>query len=155
MNMFEEAENIRASLALRDMTQKKLGSLMGVSQPYIANKVRLLDFSPEARRLITDTGLSERHARTILRLSDECDRLYAIDRAARGKMSVAQCEIMVDCMLDEKKHGESDAPTPLGQLSHFEKGLESSVSLLRRFGFYARVKREKHEDILYYTITVK
>ncbi len=155
MNMFEEAESIRASLALRDMTQKKLADIMGVSQPYIANKVRLLDFSAEARSRITDTGLSERHARTILRLSDECDRLQAIDRAVKGKMSVAQCEIMVDCMLDEKIHSEPDDATPAMRLSHFEKSLESSIALLRRFGFFARAKREKCGDRIYYTITVE
>ena len=155
MNMFEEAERISSSLTLKDMTQKKLAGIMGVSQPYIANKVRLLDFSQETRKMIIEAKLSERHARTILRLPDESMRIDAIRRASEGQMNVSRCEIMVDCMLDGILRASVDGQTPAVHLAHFEKSLESSLNLLKQFGFFTRMKREKCNQRIYYTVTIE
>ena len=74
MNMFEEAKAIESMLAARGITQATLASILGVSQPYIANKLRLLHFPDNIREMIVSAGLSERHARTLLRLRRKWQR---------------------------------------------------------------------------------
>ena len=154
MNMFDEAESIRKMLSMRDMTQAKLAALLGVSQPYVANKLRLLGFSTAVRESITEAGLSERHARTILRLPTESARLMAVARAKEGRMNVARCEIMVDCMLDkiqsEQNHGENYTE----RICNFERSLISSLSLLRQFGIKTEAKREGIGDKIYFSICI-
>ena len=103
MNMFEEAASIRAMMALRDMTQSKIAKALGVSQPYVANKLRLLEYTDEERAKILEYGLTERHARTILRLRSASDRLIAIEKCHAGHMNVSRCEITVDSILDERQ----------------------------------------------------
>lgn len=155
MDMFEEARSIRAMLSLGKMTQCRIAEALGVSQPYVANKLRLLAFSEEEQAKILEYGLSERHARTILRLPSINERLAAIEKAYAMKMNVARCEIMVDTKLDElcrtKLSSEMNSAERIG---YFEAALESSLSILREHGIRARSKREERESFIYFTVCI-
>ena len=155
MTMFEEAESIKNMLTLGKMTQAKIAGVLGVSQPYIANKLRLLTYTMQEREKIIKYGLSERHARTILRLSDERERLSAIEKVNAMKMNVARCEIMVDTMNDEYlRINPPDGENYAERIGHFERSLESSLMLLREAGIKARATRNESGDLIYYTIFV-
>ena len=153
--MFNEAIAIKKMLSVRDMTQAKLAGVLGVSQPYIANKLRLLDFSDEAREKIAEYGLSERHARTLLRLKSEKDRLKAIDEVGRGKMNVARTEILVDCMLEGAAREKINDCSPTERIISFEKSLSQSVALLREFGIRATARRECFGEKIYFSICIE
>ena len=154
MNMFEKAESINAMLKMDGMTQGKIASMLGVSQSFIANKIRLLGFTEEAKRKITEYSLTERHARCILRLEDDDDRLLAIEKAHAMKMNVARCEILVDTILDHRLREKAPSINFSDRIGHFEESLESSLSLLREIGIRARAKREEVGDIIYFSITI-
>jgi ParB family chromosome partitioning protein len=153
MNMFDEAKSISKMLTVRDMTQMKLAEILGVSQPYIANKLRLLNFSDELQRKITESGISERHARTLLRLDKE-DCEEAIRKIKEGKMNVSQTEIMVDCMLEEKEARTSVGINFAERIGRFEDVLEVSLSNLRSFGIGAKTKKESFDGKLYINICI-
>ena len=155
MNMFEEAASIKSMMALRGMTQSKIAAALGVSQPYVANKLRLLEYSDKERQRIIEYGLSERHARTILRLRSVSDRLTAIEKCHVGRMNVSRCEITVDTMLDEAMRmsipeGENYAE----HIGHFERSLESSIMLLRESGIKAKSKRDADGERIYFSICI-
>ena len=155
MDMFEEALSIRSMLGLGKMTQGKVAEILGVSQPYVANKLRLLTYSHEERERILRYGLSERHARTILRLSEKAARLDAIERAHAARMNVTRCEIMVDTMLDEDlRNNGPDGTNYAERIGHFERSLESSISLLREVGIRARAYREENDNMIYFRISI-
>ena len=154
MNMFDEAIAIRKMLSVRDMTQAKLAAVLGVSQPYIANKLRLLNFTDRVQKRIVETALSERHARTLLRLKDEDSQLEAIEKIKVGKMNVARCEIMVDCMLDKEARSRIAEANSAERIGSFEKALASSLSILREFGFKALSTREQLGDNIYFSICI-
>ena len=111
--------------------------------------------SKKEREKIIKYGLSERHARTILRLSDERERLSAIEKVNAMKMNVARCEIMVDTMNDEYlRINPPDGENYAERIGHFERSLESSLMLLREAGIKARATRNESGDLIYYTIFV-
>lgn len=153
MNMFDEALAVKRMLGVKDMTQKKLAALLGVSQPYIANKLRLLLFSDTVRDLITKYNLSERHARTVLRLPDEKLQIEAIEKIHIGKMNVARTEIAVDCMLNDKRCG-IDGENTAERICSFERALSSSLSLLREFGIRTFSTTEVVGDRIYISISI-
>ena len=99
MTIFEEARALYGTIRLCGTTQEELSQKLGVSQSYIANKLRLLRYPVALQDMITDGGLSERHARTILRLPDEAMQKNAINRAIRDSLTVQETETMVDRML--------------------------------------------------------
>ena len=154
MNIFEKAASISAMLKIDGMTQSKLAKILGVSQSFVANKIRLLSFSEEAKRKISEYGLSERHARTILRLQDESDRIVAIEKAHSMNMNVERCEILVDTMLDKEKREAPHGTNYSDRIGHFESSLESSLSLLREIGLCARARREEIGGMIYFNISI-
>ena len=154
MNMFDEALAIKRMLNVRDMTQAKLAAVLGVSQPYIANKLRLLNFSDTVKEQIIRSGISERHARTLLRLPGDELQLAAVEKIRIGKMNVARSEIMVDCMLDELQRGQIGENCSTDRINSFECALDSSLSLLREFGIRTIATRERRGDRIYINICI-
>ena len=52
------------------MSQEQAAKVLGKSQSAVANKLRLLKLSPKAVEVIRESGLSERHARALLKLNE-------------------------------------------------------------------------------------
>ena len=75
-----------------NMSQEQIARVLGKSQSGIANKLRLLRHSPRVLQAIREGGLSERHARALLKLEGEYETLKAIDWIVRQDLSVAKTE---------------------------------------------------------------
>lgn len=95
LHFFALAEAFLRLLNEYHMTQEEIARRMGLSQSAVANKLRLLKFTPEERRLIITSGLTERHARAILRLTAPLQRAEAITTVQRDRLNVAQTEALV------------------------------------------------------------
>lgn len=68
LDPFEQARGIREMIALWDCTQEEAARHLGMAQPTLANKLRLLALTEEQQKFVTANGLTERHARAVLRL---------------------------------------------------------------------------------------
>ena len=71
LHFLEEAAALSAYLQKTGETQEELAAKLGRSPSALANKLRLLRLSPACRELLVKNGLTERHARCLLRLEDE------------------------------------------------------------------------------------
>ncbi len=140
-------------LAMRRMTQEQLAGLLGVSQPYIANKLRLLNIPEPMQKAIIEAKLSERHARCLLRLPAG-RRDEALELISRGRMTTAQTEILVDRMLDEDKPRHEEFFSPTVTLHRLEESIDSALVTLRTFGIPASVRRERSGDKTYININI-
>ena len=92
------------------MSQEQAARLLGKSQSSVANKLRLLRHTPAVLEALREAGLTERHARALLRLPDENSVLAAIREIARQNMSVARTERYIENLLSTstaKKRGAS------------------------------------------------
>lgn len=67
LNPVEEARGYERMLTTFNMTQQALAERLGVSQPTIANKLRLLRLPEEVQAWVEEGKLSERHARALLK----------------------------------------------------------------------------------------
>lgn len=99
LHFFEEAECYRAVLNTYRMTQETLSRRLGKSQSFLANKLRLLHFSPALRQRMCEAGLSERHARALLRIPDERRVAELVERIAQKSLTVKETERLVDQQL--------------------------------------------------------
>ena len=96
MNCFEEAEGIGRLIREYGLTQEEAALRLGYTQPTIANKLRILRLPESVRRRMAAAGLTERHARALLRLT-ETDKLeWVLDRILRDRLNVAQTERLVE-----------------------------------------------------------
>ena len=99
LDFIEEAQGIRCLLDRFDMSQEQAARLLGKSQSSVANKLRLLRHSPAVLEALRSAGLTERHARALLRLPDEASVLAAIQEIVRQNMSVARTERYIESLL--------------------------------------------------------
>ena len=107
LDFFEEALSLRNLIDKYGLTQQQTAQKIGKTQSAVANKLRLLKLSDKAVGIIRESGLSERHARALLRLPEDEQALGA-ETAVIKAYTVEQTEKMVDNMLDRAgRAGES------------------------------------------------
>ena len=142
MHMFEEARALEGTIRLCKITQEELAHRLGVSQSYIANKLRLLKYSEDMQALILDSGVSERHARTLLRLPDDKAQRMALRRVQKEDLSVAMTEQLVDMLLTTDETRERDTVCEK-TLTHLHSILADAIGILSSVGIRARRTTEE------------
>ena len=96
LNIFEQAQAIDRLITVCGLTRDEAARRLSCSQSYIANKLRLLRLTEPERALILERGLSERHARAVLRIAEPDERLSALREIAASTLSVAAAEQMIE-----------------------------------------------------------
>ena len=152
MEMFEEARAMSGTLKLCNITQKELAERMGVSQSYVANKLRLLSFSPYLEKLITKYEISERHARAILRLESEEDRLEILEKVISRNLTVRECEALVDLKVDSYAPVIIERAEVTERIDTFTKTLKASLSTLRSCGIDVTDSTSYYGNKMYLTL---
>ena len=149
MDMFDEARAMSGTLALCKITQKELAEQMGVSQSYVANKLRLLALSPYAQKLIKKHGVSERHARALLRLENEED---VLEKVVTRELTVRECEALVDLRVDSYAPVLIEKADSLARVDVFAETLKKSLATLRSLGIDVKESTSYHGSRMYITI---
>jgi len=154
MDMFDEARAMSGTLELCNITQKELGERMGVSQSYIANKLRLLSFSPYVEKLIRKNNISERHARTILRLKSEDEQIDILEKVISRGLTVRECEAMVDMIVDTYAPGVISKAENSDRINAFVTTLKKSISTLRSVGIDVTDRTGYYGNKMYITVCI-
>ena len=95
LHYLDVAAACRRILDGHPITQEHLAASLSCSPSALANRLRLLKLPPRVLDVVRAGGLSERHARALLRLTDEADQLAFAAQASEQKLSVAQLEARV------------------------------------------------------------
>lgn len=101
LDYFEEAEGYQKLLDEFGLTQEVLAQRIGKSQSTIANKMRLLKLASSVQRSLLESGLSERHARALLKLPDNETREKVLEKIIKLNLNVRQAESLIDGLLED------------------------------------------------------
>ncbi len=96
LNMFEEAYGYKKLIDDHRLTQEEVARRMSISQSAVANKLRLLRLSFEEQKNILDNGLTERHARALLRIEEPESRMKIIRHIVENKLNVSAAELYIE-----------------------------------------------------------
>jgi len=149
LDFIEEAVGISRLMELGSMSQEQTARLLGKSQSAIANKLRLLRHSPPVLEALRREGLTERHGRALLKLTDEQAKLAAIEQIGRQSMSVAQAERYIHSLLQ----GKPDSPAR-ANVGAFLNSLTQSLSRMQSSGIPAVSERRETDSQIVLTITI-
>lgn len=156
LHFLDEAEAYRAILDEHGITQDSLARSLSLSPSALANRLRLLKLSPAVRELLRETGLSERHARALLRLSKEEDQLKLINEAHTLRLSVKQLEDRVARLL---RTDHAAVQKRIGKMVRDNRILINAVldtvKELRRIGVSADSRVEEREDAVDVIVTIR
>ena len=149
LDFIEEAQGIRFLLDRFAMSQEQAARLLGKSQSSIANKLRLLRHSPAVLDALRKAGLTERHARALLRLPGEAAVLAAIGEIVRQNMSVARTERYIESLLTAPA-----AKKPSASVGAFLNTLTQNLQKIQLSGIPAVSERRETDSQIVLTITI-
>lgn len=131
------------------MSQEQVARLLGKSQSSVANKLRLLKHSPQVLQALRETDLTERHARALLKLPSEPEKLKAIETISRLEMSVARTEQYIESLLEDP--GEKPRRADVGA---FLRNVSQTLTRIQRSGIPAISERRETDSQIVLTITI-
>ena len=160
LDFIEEAEGLRTLIKTYGMSQEEAARCIGLSQSAVANKLRLLRLSPETLFLIRERGLSERHARALLRLETEEQRLEVLAYVLENGLNVSKTEQYIDEYLkrgSKPKAAGNKKPAPrivLKDVRIFFNTVTKGLGLMRRSGVEAEYAQSETEADYILTIRI-
>jgi len=92
LTAIEEAKSYKKLLDRGYLTQDLLAKRMGISQSSVANKIRLLNLTEEAQNALMNEKISERHARSLLQLSNPEAQINMLNKIINERLTVRQLD---------------------------------------------------------------
>lgn len=159
LDFFEEAEGFRRLIDQYGLTQEEAARKVGKTQSAVANKLRLLRLSEQNMELIRSAGLTERHARCLLRLEQEADRINATNYIIEHDLNVNRAEQYIDTLLAEQQSpsaqgGERKVVRLIKDVRFFLNTLNRAVGVMVDAGIGATVDQTEEDDCLTLTIQI-
>lgn len=156
LDYMEEAAAIARLIRRYGLSQQQAAEKLGKSQPTIANKLRLLRLSAPVIDCLRQYGLTERHARTLLRLTDPEQQLAAARHIGKRDLNVAQTEQYIDRLTAENRtEPPRRRPTYIiKDVRLFLNSVERGVRLMQSAGVGAEVGRRDTEEEILLTIHI-
>ena len=156
LHYFEEAAAIAGYLRASGVTQEEAAAQLGRSPSALANKLRLLRLSPVCRKRLTEHNLTERHARALLRLEAEDERLTALNHIVKRQLNVAQTEQYIENRLAalQSTPPQRRRTFILKDVRLFLNSVDRGLRLVRDAGIHADYDRQETEQDILLTIRI-
>lgn len=152
LGYFEEAVAIERLMKDFGLSQEEAAKQLGKAPSTVSNKLRLLSLQPEVRELLMQNGLSERHARALLKLPED-KILVVLKRIIERKLNVTQTENYIEEVIAEKNISRK-TKTMFSDVKIFIKTINHAVDTMKKAGIKADVKKEEQEESFIYHIKI-
>ena len=145
LNPFEQAQGLRDVMVLWDCTQAEAAKRLG-------NKLRLLQLTQDQRQFVLDNGLTERHARAVLRLPEN-RRSEALITIAKRKMNARTTDLYIEQLLNEAAPGRHRI-SMVKDVRIFVNTIDHAIRLMTDNGVPATAHREERDGYIEYTVRI-
>ena len=160
LDFFEEANGFKRLIDQFGLTQEEAARKVGKTQSAVANKLRLLRLSQQ--NMERRNNLTERHARALLRLSEEADRINVTNYIIEHELNVSRTEEYIDEFLKAKEKPEPLPEQDGGRhvvrlfkdVRFFLNTLNRAVGVMVDSGIGATVQQQESDDGLTLTISI-
>ena len=140
LSPIEEAKSYKKLLDRGYLTQDELASRMGKTQGSISNKLRLLNLSQEVQDALLNNQISERHARSLLRLEKEDEQQEVLSKIINERLNVRETDNLINSYVTGQEY------TPLTTVSSVESNnLEDTMNFST---FFDNKVEEDKEEVL-------
>lgn len=159
LHFFEEAFGYESLLSQFSLTQEVLAIRVGKTQSTIANKLRLLRLPSLVREQVLSAGLSERHARALLKLDQESEQMRIVKMIAENAMTVKEAEALIrDIETSTTDKAKLPKRPPMLRIVKdvriFINTVHELVAQIKKTGLPVRVTQEQDADTVTITMVV-
>lgn len=154
LSFFEEADGIARLIENHKLTQGEIARRLGKTQSTVANKLRLLRLNETARTRIQEGGLTERHARAVLRLENE--KLdAALEHIIEHNLNVAETDRYIEKLLEPQKPKVKPKYLPvIKDVRLFLNTVSNAVQVMKQAGIEAESTQREEEDFIEYIVRI-
>ena len=150
MDFVEEAEALHRIISVHGISRDEAARRIGKSPSAVSNKLRLLNMPRELLYLARDSGLTERHVRALLRLSNSRTIASVMQEIIEKDLSVSETEQHIDEILHPKKENV----IALGNAGIFMNTVYRGVGIMQKSGYDVDVVKEECETLIRLNITL-
>lgn len=157
LQIFEEAEGIRRLIEEWGVTQEEAASRLGKSQSAIANKLRLLRLTESERAMISQAGLTERHARALLRIEKEECRIRLLQKIIEENLNVRQTEELINEEIEQNARPQiikNKRTFVIKDVRLFLNTIRHAVDTMRQSGIDAVAQNRETEEFIEYVVRI-
>lgn len=157
LSFFEEADAIQKLMRVYGLSQEEAARKLGMAQSTLSNKLRLLRLPESIRLTLEREQLTERHARTLLRLETAAQMEEALSRIIDEKLNVAQSEKLIDQLLQKpvsEKKGKKAPIKLFKDVRLFVNTLNHAVDTMKRAGILAASSRNETDEYIEYIVRI-
>ena len=141
LNPFEQAQGLRDVIALWDCTQAEAAKRLGMAQ-----------LTTDQRQFVLDNGLTERHARAVLRLPEN-RRSEALITIAKRRMNARQTDLYIEQVLNAAAPGRHRI-SMVKDVRIFVNTIDHAIRLMTDNGVPATAHREERDGYIEYTVRI-
>lgn len=155
LGFFEEAEAMFQIMQQFDLTQDDVAARLGKAPSTVSNKLRLLRLPEDVRYEIVRSGLTERHARALLRLDNPDAVRSALTQIIDRHMNVAQADAFITQLLHPSEAPPRKQPIKLFKdVRLFVNTLDHAVDTMHRAGIPAEAMRTETDDYIEFVVRI-
>lgn len=148
LDYIEEARGMAQLVNKWHISQEDVANLLGRSQSSVANKLRLLKHSQEVLDALRSGDLTERHARALLKLPTEEQKIEVINAIIQQDMNVAKTEQYIQNLLQNEPPRQRQP-----NVNTFIRTLTQNLAKIQLAGISAVSERRETENEIVVTIT--
>lgn len=155
LSFFEEAAAYRRLMETCHLTQAQLAKEVSKDPSTIANKLRLLKLPLSAQILIRRHGLTERHARALLRVEDPDLLMDLLEEIIEDALNVSEAETLIAAAIAPKE--KKKKPRRIASIKDIRlciNSLNHTVATLRRAGIKPQTQIQESERFVEYIIRI-
>lgn len=153
LGYFEEALAINKLMKDFSLSQDEAARRLGKAPSTVSNKLRLLALPEEVRNLLSENGLSERHARALLRLQEN-EITEVLQKVIDRKLNVTQTEKLVDEYVNRRKEPRRQTKIMFSDVKIFLNTINNALDTMQKAGIKAQFRREDKDDSYVYFIEI-
>lgn len=156
LDFVEEAQGIAQLIRVFRLSQEQVAERLGKSQSSVANKLRLLKLPEDVLEGLRAAGLSERHARALLKLPSEQEQRAMAEYAVANGLTVAATEAYIEKLLKEQKEKERQKKPVLiiKDVRLFLNTISHGLDVMKQSGVDVRCVQTDTESEIILTINI-
>lgn len=154
LGFFEEAVAIGHLMNHFGMTQEQIAKKLGKSQSALSNKLRLLRLPADVRYFIEKEGLTERHARALLKIDNEKDMWTSLKVISERHLNVEQTEAYIDSLTNKEVKHRQNVVRIFKDVRIFVNTVDKAIKAMKDAGIDAESDKTETEEYIEYRVRI-
>ena len=150
LNFFEEAQAISHLMNTFGMTQQQISK----NQSALSNKLRLLRLPADVRYFIDKEGLTERHARALLKIDNEKDMWTTLRVITERHLNVEQTEAYIDSLTNKEIKHKKNVIKVFKDIRIFVNTVNKAIATMKESGINAESDKTETDEYIEFRVRI-